>query len=656
MENTVYGLDIGTRSIVGILGYMDKSGFHVTAMEVKEHETRAMLDGQVHDIATVGEEIKEVTAKLEKKSGLKLKSVCIAAAGRVLQTVTVKASISFEEEKRVTNEDIYNLGLAGVELAHHKINKKESREKYYCVGSTPVKYYLNGYVMGNLEGHKADSISVDLLATFLPDEVVDGLYSAVEYAGLDVSNLTLEPIAAMNVAIPEQYRLLNIALVDVGAGTSDICITKDGSVVAYGMIPSAGDEISEIIAKNYLIDFRTADNIKIESSTKKSVTFKDIMGLKQTVLSSEIHKLAAPVTDKITKKVAKKILDVNGGKPVSAVFVVGGGGKIPGFTKSLAKALEIPQTRVAVRGKEVLENVEFAIDNFEKDSLFVTPVGICVTYFLQKNNFIYVTVNSERIKLYDNEHLTIIDALMQAGFPNEKLFPRRGKEIKYTVNGQTRMVRGLSGEPAKIYKNGKEANMNMPIDKNDIIDVEESTAGESQTICIRDIPEYKGQMNLLVNDINISCPKFAYVNGKIVSDDYSVKNGDKVVMENYYTVAQLFEFLDVNTEDVSITVNNETAFDDTKVYENFSVKYESFVPGDEQEEAVKQIKITVKINGQDVELSGKSNYIFVDIFDFYPFDRTQGKGNLITLLNNTKADYMGEIMDGDEIELRWENN
>lgn len=87
----------------------------------------------------------------------------------------------------------------------------------------------------------------------MPEEVVDGLYEAVEYAGLNVASLTLEPIAAMNIAIPEQYRLLNIGLIDVGAGTSDICLTKDGCIIAYGMIPCAGDEITECIAKLTLL-------------------------------------------------------------------------------------------------------------------------------------------------------------------------------------------------------------------------------------------------------------------------------------------------------------------------------------------------------------------------------------------------------------------
>lgn len=109
-----------------------------------------------------------------------------------------------------------------------------------------MKYYLNEEVYSNIEGHKAEVISEDIIVTFLPEDVVDGLYSAVAQAGLEVANMTLEPIAAIDVAIPESFRMLNIALVDVGAGTSDISVTKDGSIIAYGMIPLAGDELTEL--------------------------------------------------------------------------------------------------------------------------------------------------------------------------------------------------------------------------------------------------------------------------------------------------------------------------------------------------------------------------------------------------------------------------
>ena len=54
---------------------------------------------------------------------------------------------------------------------------------------------------------------------------------------MTITNLTLEPIAALNVTIPKEYRSLNLALVDVGAGTADIAITHKGSVVGYAMVP-----------------------------------------------------------------------------------------------------------------------------------------------------------------------------------------------------------------------------------------------------------------------------------------------------------------------------------------------------------------------------------------------------------------------------------
>ena len=66
-----------------------------------------------------------------------------------------------------------------------------------------------------------------------------------------------------------------------------------------------------------------------------------------------------------------------------------------------------------------------------------------------------VRFNGERIKLYDNNKLTIVDAALQAGFPNEELFPKRGKELNFTVNGTPRIVRGELGESAEIISAGE---------------------------------------------------------------------------------------------------------------------------------------------------------------------------------------------------------
>ncbi len=569
----VFGLDIGTRSIVGTVGYRTDETFHVVAQCDRKHDTRSMLDGQIHDIERVGRTIKEVKEELEATIGKPLYQVCIAAAGRVLKTINSSATLDFPEETTIDPEHVYTLEMLGVEKAYEDFQAANNSElKFYCVGYTVVKYYMNGYPITTLERHKANNISVDLIATFLPDDVVDGLYKAVDIADLEVANLTLEPIAAMTAAIPSMYRMLNIALVDVGAGTSDISVTKDGSIIAYGMIPKAGDELTEVIAAGLLLDFNEAEHVKIDSGKKSPIKFTDIMGLEHKVEPKEVHKMAEPVIADITKDISDKIKELNGDRPVSAVFVVGGGGKITGFTEALAKEMGIMAERVALRGEEVLKNVDYQFEGAKRDSAYVTPVGICLNFYDQKNNFIFVTFNDKRIKLYDNGHLTIADAAMQAGFPNEGLFPKRGPELNFIVNGKPHLVRGQVGEGAVVKLNGKEVSLTTPIVAGDKIIVEESTEGEAATATIGSLLEYGSTISVIVNDKKIELPKFAEVNGNLQSEYYDIQQGDDIKMLNYYTVSQIIEFMDVilNPE-MNIYVNNKKADRDTLCYDNFSV-------------------------------------------------------------------------------------
>ncbi len=569
----VFGLDIGTRSIVGTVGYRVGGKFHVVTQSIREHQTRAMLDGQIHDIYKVGGTIKEVKAELEGRIGRELKEVCIAAAGRVLQTVTIRVDQELENDREITGEDIYALDSLGVERAYQEFLENNDLDlKFYCVGYSVVRYYMNGYTIGNLEGHKAKTIGADLIATFLPEDVVDGLYKAVGVAGLEVVNLTLEPIAAIQVAIPEMYRMLNIALVDVGAGTSDISVTKDGSIIAYGMIPIAGDALTEVVAKHCLVDFATAEQIKRGAGTKDAIEYKDIMGLPQTITAEEVERVAADVIDNMTSQVADKIKELNGGKSVSAVFVVGGGGKLPGYTQALAKKLEIQSERVAVRGEEVMQGIEFMEADARKDSLMVTPIGICLSFYEQSNNFIFVYFNEQRVKIYDNSKAAVVDAAMQAEFASDGLFPKRGKELNFTVNGKPRIARGEFGEAARITVNGNEADIYTQIHANDQIRVIESTAGEAARMTLGQLPEFGTKMWVEVNEKKVDLPKFASVNGELQSEYYEIQENDNIEILGYYTVRQISEFMDVAIDwAMNIYVNNKIADMDTKVYENFSV-------------------------------------------------------------------------------------
>ena len=572
----VFGLDIGTRNVVGTVGYKEGNEFVVVAQYVMQHETRAMIDGQIHDIGRVGSVIRTVKEELEKQIECPLTEVCIAAAGRVLKTVTTNVEYEYPEETVVTREDIHTLDLLGIEKAQSILKEKnDTKYKFYCVGYSVVKYYLNDEVYSNIEGHKADIISEDIIVTFLPEDVVDGLYSAVAQAGLAVANMTLEPIAAIDVAIPEAFRMLNIALVDVGAGTSDISVTRDGSIIAYGMIPLAGDELTELIVQHYLVDFKTAERIKLASTTEEMITYKDIMMIEHTIPAKEVWELTEPVTDKMTTAVAEKIKELNGGQSVSATFVVGGGGKIHGYTEMLAEKLGLPKERVALRGEEVLQEVTFEQPDIEKDPLIVTPIGICLNYYDQKNSFIMVHLNGERVKMYDNNKLLIMDAALQAGVANEDLFPKRGKEINYTVNGAARVERGLPGESAVITMNGKTASINTKLEPNAEIEIIPSTAGADAVVTIEQLEEYHtSTVTFIVNGKKIVCPRFVEVNGELQPAYYQIKEGDEIETRAYYTVEQVAEFMDVEIDtEKEIIVNNRVVDQNYLVYENFNIEW-----------------------------------------------------------------------------------
>ena len=741
--NNVFGLDIGTRNVVGTVGYQtDDKEFVVTAQYVREHETRAMLDGQIHDIGRVAKTIKEVKDELEKQTGQPLEEVCIAAAGRVLKTVTTHVEYEYAQESVVTGEDVHTLNLLGIEKAQEALKEvNDTSYKFYCVGYSTVKFFLNDEVFISLEGHKANKIGEDIIVTFLPEDVVDGLYAAVGQAGLSVANMTLEPIAAINVAIPENYRMLNIALVDVGAGTSDISITRDGSIIAYGMIPHAGDEMTEVIVQHFLVDFNMAESIKLQSTTSDTVTYKDIMSIEHTIPAKDVWDVAAPVVDNIAQEVSTKIRELNGDKTVSACFVVGGGGKIHGFTEKLAEDLDLPEERVALRGEEVLGDVTFEQEDIKKDPLLVTPIGICLNYYDQRNNFIMVRFNGERIKLYDNNRLTIVDAALQAGFPNDELFPKRGTPINFTVNGVARLVRGEAGDGAVVTMNGKPASINTPLEPNSEIVIEPSTAGEAAEYKISQLDEYNHSViTFIINGRKVSCPRFVQVNGRLEPEDYSIRENDVIETRNYYTVRQIAQFMDLVIDtDQMIFVNNEEADLDTLVYENFSVEWKtdeygvaridnnnyndtqesdsddasvlaeqdanstesdntvartseqmmnqvidelhddfakeaeaSAVPENElpenelpkndiqeeiHEEDSSENTVTVIVNGEPVELSGKDTYIFVDIFTHISFDLQAGKGRAIaTIINGRDAQFSEELHEGDKIELYWKEN
>jgi cell division protein FtsA len=656
-QELIFSLDIGTRSVVGIVGQHDGEKLNILAYEIEEHRERAMYDGQVHDIDLVAKAAGRVKTRLEEKLGVELKNVSIAAAGRSLKTHKVFLERKVDQQTEVERDTISSLEIEAIQKAQMDIEEihQEDGHPYYCAGYAVVNYYMNGSVIGNLEGHKASTIGIEVLATFLPKIVVDSLYSVVSRINLEVSSLTLEPIAAMNVSIQSNLRLLNIALVDIGAGTSDIALTKGGTVFGFAMVPIAGDEITEKLAETYLLDFDTAEKVKLKLSQKGKVKFKDIMGNAYQLTTQEMLGAIESSVENLAREICAKIMEYNGKAP-SAVFLVGGGSLIPTLTAHIAELLHLPQERVGLRNTSLIKDVSIR-DKKLSGPEFITPIGIAVTAFMNRQkDFLNVFVNEKSIKLFNSKPLTVADALILVGFNPRNLIGRRGISLAFTINGKQELMRGAHGEAARIFVNGAQSSLDRILQNGDCIIIDPAVDGKNAEAYIRDYVHFlKGKMLYVNNEEKLLNP-MTWVNGKPETAEYKIQEQDSIEIKGINSVEDLLRYLGQKGEGMRIEINGKAAELADMLKNGDSILLEEASGAEEHKLSKETLNITaISLNGQNMTLEhSKESLMFLDIFNYIHVDVSKIKGIHSMKLNHANANYTDVIKSGDIIEINWE--
>ena len=510
----IFALDIGTRSIIGLVGQVEDDRLQVLAIEKEEHSKRAMLDGQIEDIAQVAKVARQVTQRLEKKLGYSLKRVCVAAAGRALRTEKGSYSIQLPETTRITSDLISQLESGAVSAAEEVLAASEEiQRRFYLVGYTVAGYQLDHYPLTTLKDHNGQLLEADVVATFLPSEVVESLYAVMESAKLEVASLTLEPIAALNAVIPADLRLLNLVLADIGAGTSDIAVCRNGSVVGYTMATVAGDEITEDLMRHYLVDFATAERMKTQLDAD-TIVYRDVLGLEQTTSGSEVQSAAENATQTLAQEIAQRIVALNGASP-SAVFLAGGGSKLLGLQERVATVLNMDQRRVALAGNNY-EKSAFSREYDLNDPEYATPLGIAVSAGLGLISDSYrIMLNGKPAKLFRSGSLSVLELLMMNGYTTTDLLGRTGKNLTVTVDGQRMVFRGEPSTPCVLTLNDKPAKPSDLVFAGDTIHFIPAVCGANAQ---RTVAEVVGD----------EFTRGVMVNGVLVSVDTPLNPGDEI--------------------------------------------------------------------------------------------------------------------------------
>ncbi|GAB6189289.1 cell division protein FtsA [Marinitoga arctica] len=531
----MFSLDIGTRFIVGVISEMNEnSEIIIKDIAIKEHEDRAMLDGQIHDVTKVSKGVNKVIEQLKERNS-NIKNVAVALAGRFLETTIGEYEKNVSEYNYIDQNIVKELELEAVKNA---VENLDINKNFYCVGYSVLYYEIDGEWIKKLEGQKGNIAKVKVIAAFLPKNVVDAMLAVLELNNLEPVHITLEPIAAMNLIVPEDLRTLNIAMVDVGAGTSDIAISKDGTIIGYGMVPMAGDEISEAISKELLVDFKTAERLKrsLNNENTDILKYKDILDFEHEITKEEILKIIDPIIDEITKKIAEKIIELNG-KPPIAVMVVGGGGKVPNFIDKLSLKLKLSRNRITLKDIKNVDYVKFESKNLTiEGSEFITPIGIAyVAHKNEGNVFARVLVNDTPINMMlVGGNISVLQVLLQAGFSINDLVGKPAPALSYELNDELKFIPGEKGKEALIKINGIKSKLNSPIKPGDIIEVGSPEDGKIKKVYLKELIKpynifidgklYKIYPRIIKNDLESTLNEELQDGDKIYTKNPFVKN------------------------------------------------------------------------------------------------------------------------------------
>ncbi len=717
-NDAVFALDIGTRSIIGMVGIVEENKVKIIAIEREEHAERAMIDGQIENIEKVATLAGKVKKRLEDKIRFKLTKVCVAAAGRALRSKRAEFELELPGTQLIDDEIISRLEAGAITKAEEAFDAEneaaEDTRRFYLVGYTVCQYFLDQYMISNLKDHRGRHVKVDLIATFHPSEVVESLYTTMNKIGLEVASLTLEPIAAINAAIPENIRLLNLVLVDIGAGTSDIAACTGGSVTGYTMATVAGDEITETIMKEYLVDFATAESIKAQLDGKQEITFADIMGLEHKISREEILQCIQGTSGFLCKEIANKVVEINGGSP-SALFLAGGGSKLAGLKDGLTTALGMDANRVAVAGNYFRSSAfsdEYDLNNPE----YATPLGIAISSGLNMiNDSFRVTLNNKPAKLFRSGSFTALNLLMMNGYNFRDILGRPGLNLTVTVNGRRKVFYGTSSEPATLLINQKEGKLSEVIHAGDSIDFVPAVQGIPAMACLGDIEGADTCVDITLNGIHASL-KTPLKNGDIINillpkvqkpvkeereeSNLSDTKKEKVVLENEHTdrpweeeipTRGIIEPLETTPDSTPFSPSKEEAFEeesselmeesDTDILEESEVdisgdtleiskadetpnnlqefKSDNFTDASEEseEEISKGEKVSFRLNGTFLDLPKKEEgrpYYLMDLIQYSGINLERPRGVVKLTVNGIPGMFQQALSDGDEIRIEEE--
>jgi cell division protein FtsA len=371
------GLDIGTTKIVAMIGRENEYG-KLEILGLGKTKSLGVHRGVVNNITQTIQSIQQAVQEAEMSSGLKIEDVVVGIAGQHIRSIQHSDYITRANSDEVIDEDDIDalinqvhklIMLPGEEILH------VLPQEYKVDGQAEIKEPIGMYG-GRLEANF--HVVVGQIAS------IRNIGRCVKNAGLGLAGITLEPLSSANAVLSKEEKEAGVALIDIGGGTTDLAIFKDGIIRHTAVIPFGGNVITEDIKEGCSIIEKQAELLKVkfgsawpgENKENEIVSIPGLRGrepkeISLKNLSKIIHARVVEIIEQIFSEIKNYGHEEQKKKLIAGIVITGGGSQL-NHIKQLTEYITGMDTRIGY------PNEHLAGDSNEKTTspLYATAVGL----------------------------------------------------------------------------------------------------------------------------------------------------------------------------------------------------------------------------------------------------------------------------------------
>jgi cell division protein FtsA len=259
MKKKIAAIDIGTTKVCTIMGLLDgASGLRVLGVGIAP--SHGIEKALVADSSKAKESIRESIRKAEVMAGHKLESAYIGVTGRHISSMNSKGTIAITRPDMTVHADDLKRAL---DVA---LNIKIPPEQK-ILHVIPRTYKLDGHEVKNPVGMNGAELEIEVHLITASVSSVQNLTKVIKSLGVNIDDLVLEPLASAEAVLAEEEKLAGVLIADIGGGTTDIAVIKDGSIYHTSVLPAAGHQITTDIVAGMGLSYEMADEMKKKYGT-----------------------------------------------------------------------------------------------------------------------------------------------------------------------------------------------------------------------------------------------------------------------------------------------------------------------------------------------------------------------------------------------------